>query len=110
MAGLCEGGNEPPGSLKAISNAVEQPWRERDSRDIVARSDSCAFRLLLTSATPPPPSHALESNSHTVQLEAICSGITVTSPYRSRWAGRLGVQSILEPERGKRDASRLKGH
>ncbi|KAJ4441173.1 hypothetical protein ANN_11024 [Periplaneta americana] len=29
-----------------------QPWRERDSRDIVARSASCAFRLLLTSANP----------------------------------------------------------
>ncbi|KAJ4427418.1 hypothetical protein ANN_25040 [Periplaneta americana] len=29
MAGLCEGGNEPPGSLKLISNHNDLPWNVR---------------------------------------------------------------------------------
>ncbi|KAJ4441093.1 hypothetical protein ANN_10943 [Periplaneta americana] len=98
MAGLCEGGNGPVDSLKAICKmtsqfklihdlimddyiqktatqptavdselhlvlrddqmAVRQPWRERDSRDFAARSDSLASNL-----RQPPPSHSLESNS-----------------------------------------------
>ncbi|KAJ4446592.1 hypothetical protein ANN_13289 [Periplaneta americana] len=58
MAGLCEGGNEPPGSLKAICNRVENVSREH----IVAPSDSCAI-LLLSTSLQPPPSHSLESNS-----------------------------------------------
>ncbi|KAJ4434574.1 hypothetical protein ANN_23136 [Periplaneta americana] len=42
MAGLCEGGNEPPGSLKAKSSGLKMrqgsPRRERSRAHIVVRS------------------------------------------------------------------------
>ncbi|KAJ4444443.1 hypothetical protein ANN_06235 [Periplaneta americana] len=43
---------------------LRQPWRERDSRDIVARSDSCAFRLLLTSVNPHPLTYWRQTPFH----------------------------------------------
>ncbi|KAJ4432194.1 hypothetical protein ANN_20810 [Periplaneta americana] len=50
MAGLCEGGNEPPGSLKASNQSVRKP--EQASQSCVPEFDSRCVRICVSIRRP----------------------------------------------------------
>ncbi|KAJ4450182.1 hypothetical protein ANN_01589 [Periplaneta americana] len=45
MAGLCEGGNEPPGSLKAILNSIKRRRLRKSEEDATFHDNSYGYKV-----------------------------------------------------------------
>ncbi|KAJ4442715.1 hypothetical protein ANN_04306 [Periplaneta americana] len=95
MAGLCEGGKEPPGSLKAINvSKEEESRRELQRRDYSLRvSATDRYRSQFWAIVPPPV------NSIPFQGSDGCSeegGVSTVEETRRKVVAPLCLVSVME--------------
>ncbi|KAJ4447918.1 hypothetical protein ANN_09927 [Periplaneta americana] len=89
MVGLCEGGNEPPGSLKASNCSLVQLLRARSTALRKACSDSetteNSRKLLFRNNTVPTPSCSLAQllRASSTALRKACSDSETTENSRN---------------------------
>ncbi|KAJ4442465.1 hypothetical protein ANN_04051 [Periplaneta americana] len=72
MTGLCEGGNEPPGSLKAVS---KESQRNSDSSAFPVHPEVCSVRFTADFLTPIRRSYRLDSLKTRKKWKRVCGGL-----------------------------------